>query len=442
MGPVMRAGSPEPLSSGNLARASVAESPPAASSVSRRALGVDVARAVALIGMIAVHVFPEENADGQMSWAFGIFGGRAAALFAVLAGVSIAFVERRSHGQLSGRTLAADRMALVVRGLLILWIGLLLGYLGAIVTIIPYFGVLFLLVVPFYGRSSGFLLLAVPVFAIGGPVLRHLFAADMPERPNDTVDYTVATATSHPLVFVTDMLLAGDYPALLWMVYVCVGIVIGRQTLTSRKLALVLAGWGTVLAATTWAISKLLLGPAGGLERLVAATPDLTRAEIVEQLAYGPEDEVLPDTTWWWLTAISPYSNTPLNLLHNLGAAVAALGIVLLLTHRGGRIFTPFAAMGAMTLTLYSAHCVVEMLEVLDEDRPVVALWIQVIAFMLFAVIWRNSVGRGPLETIISDASDWVRTRVGTPRNKTREETPGREKPGSRRKTAADSGAT
>ncbi|MCY1159878.1 MAG: hypothetical protein MOP51_2903, partial [Citricoccus sp.] len=50
---------------------------------SQRALGVDVARALALIGMISVHVLPEENPEGGMSLAFGIAGGRGAALFAL-----------------------------------------------------------------------------------------------------------------------------------------------------------------------------------------------------------------------------------------------------------------------------------------------------------------------------------------------------------------------
>ena len=35
---------------------------------------------------------------------------------------------------------------------------------------------------------------------------------------------------------------------------------------------------------------------------------------------------------------------------------------------------------------------------------------IQTIGFMLFALLWRNTVGRVPLETIIPESSDWLRT--------------------------------
>lgn len=393
---------------------------PAARPRSRRAVGVDVARAVALIGMIAVHVFPAENEDETgLSWAFGLFGGRAAALFAVLAGVSIAFVERRSRGQLHGRTLTADRAALVVRGLLILVVGLLLGHLETpILTIIPYFGVLFILALPFYGRSSRLLLIAAGVFAVLGPALRHLVIDRVPERIDPDSDYTFVTATERPDLFVADMLLTGYYPAILWMTYLCVGIVIGRQQLTSRRFALILLGWGSALAFLSWTLSKLLLGPLGGTRHLLEATPSLDGEDVAEILLFGP-DVAVPTTTWWWLAVVSPYSETPLNLVHNLGTAVAFLGLALLVTHRGGKVFSPFAAIGAMTLTLYSAHCVVLMLEVLpEEDLPEAALWIQVLAFMLFAMLWRSALGRGPLESVISEASDWTRQRVRGPREK------------------------
>ena len=149
-----------------------------------------------------------------MRWAFAIFGGRAAALLALLAVASIAFVERRSRGQLSGRNLTVDRAALVVRDPLILLVGLLLGHLGwPSFTIIPYYGILLLLAVPIYGRSSRFLLLAAPVFAIVGPILRHIYAGAIPEQADQEDDYTLVTAARQPVLFGLDMLLTGFCPA-------------------------------------------------------------------------------------------------------------------------------------------------------------------------------------------------------------------------------------
>jgi uncharacterized membrane protein len=383
----------------------------------KRAIGIDVARSIALIGMVAVHIYPEADAKGVMTWPFAVFAGRSAALFALLAGVSIAFVERRSRGKLYGRNLGADRGALVFRGLLIMLAGLLLGYLNAPVDVIlPYFGILFLLAIPFYGRSNRLLLISGVLFATLGPVLLFLFGHSFPQQPDPTSNYTLKSIFQYPVPFVANMLLTGFYPTLLWMAYICVGIVIGRQVLTSRKVAIALAAWGAGLALSTWFLSHLLLGPVGGFQRLVEATPTMTSSQINHLLTYGPPAPLMPNSSWWWLAAVGQYTNTPLNVVHNLGAAMALTGVMLLLTHSGGRIFSPLAAMGAMTLTLYSAHVIILSLDVLDSDRPLVSLWIMIISFMLFALLWRSSMGRGPLEQIVSDASDWVRNLIRTPR--------------------------
>jgi uncharacterized membrane protein len=386
----------------------------------KRAIGIDVARAIALIGMVAVHIYPLADADNVKTWAFEVFGGRAAALFALLAGVSVAFVERRSRGKLYGRNLWADRGALVSRGLLIMLAGLLLAYLDTDVDIIlPYFGFLYLLVIPFYGRSNRLLLISGVLFATLGPVLLFLFGHNLPAQPDPTANYTLTSVFQYPVPFLAEVLLTGYYPTLLWMAYICVGIVIGRQVLTSKKVALTITAWGAGLALSTWFLSYFLLGPAGGLQRLVEATPTMTGAEISDLLAYGPPGApLMPDTTWWWQAAIGPYTNTPLNVVHNLGAAMALTGVALLLTRSGGRIFSPLAAIGAMTLTLYSAHLIVLWLDVLDSGQPLVSLCIMIISFMLFALVWRSSMGKGPLEQIIADSSDWIRNRIRHPEEK------------------------
>ena len=59
---------------------------------SARLVGVDLARAVALLGMMSVHVLPELDAAEAVTPAYLIFAGRAAALFALLAGTGLALM--------------------------------------------------------------------------------------------------------------------------------------------------------------------------------------------------------------------------------------------------------------------------------------------------------------------------------------------------------------
>ncbi|OLT04071.1 hypothetical protein BJF90_24620 [Pseudonocardia sp. CNS-004] len=57
-----------------------------------RVVGVDVARGLALIGMIATHVFGTLDDDGDPVIAHVVAGGRAATTFVLVAGVSLAFL--------------------------------------------------------------------------------------------------------------------------------------------------------------------------------------------------------------------------------------------------------------------------------------------------------------------------------------------------------------
>ena len=58
-----------------------------------RLIGLDVARCLALLGMVATHVLDERTPGGDLTTAQWLAGGRASALFAVLAGVSLALME-------------------------------------------------------------------------------------------------------------------------------------------------------------------------------------------------------------------------------------------------------------------------------------------------------------------------------------------------------------
>src|SRR4051812_50038440 len=58
----------------------------------RRVVAVDVARGVALLAMMTVHVLPGTDEEGRVSTAYAVASGRASALFAVLARVGVALL--------------------------------------------------------------------------------------------------------------------------------------------------------------------------------------------------------------------------------------------------------------------------------------------------------------------------------------------------------------
>src|SRR5690349_16459553 len=92
----------------------------------RRIVGLDVARCLALLGMVATHVFDERGPDGGLTTGQWLAGGRASALFAVLAGVTLALMTG-GRTPVVGRERLAATAAIAVRALLVAVLGMALA---------------------------------------------------------------------------------------------------------------------------------------------------------------------------------------------------------------------------------------------------------------------------------------------------------------------------
>jgi uncharacterized membrane protein len=386
--------------------------------VKARLAGVDATRGVALLGMMAVHSLYESDAQGHPTWTFAIFGGRAAATFAVLAGVGIAFMTGR--GRVRRADAGGTAAALAARALVVLAIGLALGYtdaaLGAV--ILPYYAVMFLLAIPLVFLPTWAVAVAGVLIAGGLPVLSHIALDRLP--PATLLNPTLGYLLHHPLGLLAELSITGEYPALPWMAYLCAGIFLGRLTLARVKVAVWLLAGGTALAVAATAVSWLLLHHYGGLAQIEAAVPRsvLSASETREMLALGG-DGTVPTSTWWWLAVDSPHTSTTPDLLGTIGTAVALLGLLLLAGHVTAKwpqriiavIQKPLAAAGGMTLTLYTAHIMF-----INSDYDVYSAGtgyaLQVAAVLLIGLGWRATAGRGPLESLVSMLASRARRAV------------------------------
>ncbi|GER24421.1 hypothetical protein NCCP1664_29160 [Zafaria cholistanensis] len=370
-----------------------------------RILAVDAARCLALIGMMGVHVLPEANPADEPSATWILFAGRASALFALLAGVSLAF---GSGGRtlLRGQALKAARVGTAARALLVLAIGLLIGYTEPDVEIIlAYYGVMFLLAVPLLGLGPRALAGLCAVFALAGPVLMLALQDVLPASPDGNP--TLTSLLGDPWVTATQLLFTGGYPAVPWMAYMCAGLAIGRMDLGARldlgarRTGKRLLGFGVLLAAGAWAVSGLA----------TAWAWDLGWRQTARMLVHG-RDARFEEDSWWWLAASTPYSDMPLELVHTIGTAMVALGVLLLAGRALRQVIEVLAPAGSMTLTLYSAHLLFLSVGLLGGS-PFESFGLQVGAALLVGVLWHNLVGRGPLEAAVSAVSTRARARVG-----------------------------
>ncbi|WP_130294593.1 heparan-alpha-glucosaminide N-acetyltransferase domain-containing protein [Pseudonocardia sediminis] len=385
-------------------------------SAASRLIGVDVARGLALFGIIAVHALVEGNEDGSPATNYLVFGGRSAALFALLAGVAFAFMTRRRRVR-PGADLTAAAATLATRAGLLLVVGLALGWTDPEIAavILPYYAIMFLLAIPLVLLPTGVLAGLTVVLAGGLPVLSALLR---PALPVPTLDNPhLGDIFSDPLGLLSELTFTGAYPALTWVTYLCAGIAVGRLRLSSIRTALGLLGGGAAAALAATGASWYLLGAMGGYARIAAVTPpaQLETAPTIVDFVNASPDGVTPTTTWWWMATIAPHSGTPLDLVQTIGSALGVLGLALLLTHVPGRligyVLRPVAAAGSMTLTLYTLS-LLYMNSGLDDFDPVPGYVFQVVAAMLIGVAWKRAVGRGPLEAAVSMLSHAARDRV------------------------------
>jgi len=375
-----------------------------------RLIGLDAARGVALLGMMAVHALWAFDAQDEVTWHFSLAAGRSAAAFAVLAGVGIALMTRRRQVPKEERRGVTAMLA--TRALVIGTIGLALGHTDASLAtvILVFYAGLFVLAIPLSFLSTRVLAVLAPTIAIVVPVVSHLLRPSLPEAAGGHPSFH--ELFYHPVTLVNDVFITGFYPVLAWTAYICAGLVIGRLQLSSRRVATRLLVGGLAVAVGASALSWLLLGPLGGDQRLNAAASASGRSatDVSQTLTWGAGG-VTPTETWWWLATTAPHSTTPLDLLHTGGTSVALIGGMLLLARSWPLLLAPLAAAGSMTLTLYTAH-ILFMNSPLDVFPATPGYVIQVVFALSFAVIWHATFGRGPLESLTTAASKAARRRA------------------------------
>ncbi|AMC33890.1 DUF418 domain-containing protein [Janthinobacterium sp. B9-8] len=348
----------------------------------QRILGFDLARALAIFGMVIVNfkIVMHANSSENMAWLkiVNIIDGRASALFVILAGVGLSLLTRQSR--LSGdlQSLAVERKALFKRAGFLFILGLLyieiwpadiLHYYGIYISI----GALCLMLPSRYIMVLVLLLLIASSFLFG--MLNYSTAWDW---------QTLAYADLWTIKgFARNLIFNGFHPVLPWLGFLLLGMVIGRQNLgqVAMRERLFLLG---LFAAALAELIVLFLPYA----RLMGMP-----------LAY----EVFFST--------QPMPPLPVYFIGAAGSATVIITLCVALGEKYGKKawLMPFVYTGQLGLTFYLAHVILGMglLESLGllENQSLVFSVMSALSFCVFAVIfascWRKFYRLGPLESVL-----------------------------------------
>lgn len=334
----------------------------------RRLHGLDLARYLALAGMVLVNfrLALAVPAEGT-SWLAGVFRlleGKASATFVTLAGLGLVLATQRSGWMQASRQTWRRAAFLLALGLLNLTL--------FPADILHYYAVYFALAVLWLRASPRVLLASIVALAVVS--FWALLHWNYSEGWNwQTLEY--AGLWNWPGA-VRNLLFNGFHPLLPWMCFFLLGMLLARLPLSQPRVQLALLLLGV-----------LLLGAGQGVQCLAQGTP------------------------WQAWLGTQPMPPGPVYVLTGAGAACSVIAACLWLTRvHPGDWLEPLTAAGRMTLTLYVGHILLgmgtlEWLGLLDgtASLPAVLLW--ALLFLMLATgaawLWSWRFARGPLEAVM-----------------------------------------
>ncbi|MFC4139920.1 MULTISPECIES: heparan-alpha-glucosaminide N-acetyltransferase domain-containing protein [unclassified Microbacterium] len=394
----------------------------------RRFVGIDLARFIAIVGMMSAHLLSGLAADPNamlvgrlLNVAEILFvASTAATTFAVLGGVSLVLLTRSMRGAPAWRIY----ISICIRGVAIALIGWGLMQLNSPISVVlPYFGIAMIIAATALWLPSWVIGAIAAVLWVFGAAVNARVRAGLAAIPVDTtpsIPEQIARSAR-------DLLLTGHYPAITWVAYMLTGILLARLLLRARR-------DGTLRRVTLWLWVAglavfLFLTAIGRVARYRPAWFGLPT---------GLDDQVLagargapPGTDLWMLLMPSAHSGSPADMLRTVAGACFLIGLLVMLFDagrpRGGFVLEAIRCAGAAPLTIYSAHVIATAAvshwrtQQFIEGHPVspdLPLWnfvIQVACVLAIGAVLAMLRRRGPLEALLGlvSGSSRIKRRTG-----------------------------
>jgi uncharacterized protein len=357
----------------------------------QRIIGFDLARALALFGMVIVNFSIAMNADTGSEFLIrfaALFEGRASALFVILAGIGVTFLTNTARKSKDSAIVYKSRVSLIKRALLLITIGLIYTPVWE-ADILHFYGFYFLIAATIFMTSNRFLLLVSVAIMLSFPALMLFFNYD--------TNWDWSTLTYLNLWsfdgMVRHILFNGFHPVFPWAAFLIFGMWLGRidlsQTVIKKRLLI-----GAVIALITTEVVFYLI-----------------RFYIGDGAGFGASHE---EVTLLFSTAMIP--PFPQYLISAGSSACIVLVGCLYISDKfnESHIVKWLYKTGQLSLTLYVAHVLLGM-GVLDSINrlnnqtisfSILSSLIFCICGVVFSVFWLKYFKTGPLE--------WIFRKVAT----------------------------
>lgn len=350
-----------------------------------RIIGIDVARALAIIGMILVNfkmIFGQEGTSWLQNFT-AIFEGKAAALFVILAGIGIAFMTNSAVKNNDIAKLRQARKRVFKRAILLFVIGLSYILIWP-ADILHFYGIYILFTLLLLRQEPIVALICAVGIVVLYPVLMFFISYDLGW---DFSDYSYADFWTFEGFF-RNLFYNGFHPVLPWIAFMLLGLWFGRQDLNNEKFIKRIFFICLGIAILIKLLSKALL-------IFLSEGNELILTELAQVLDTSP----MPPLPIYMFSASS------------IALCVICSCIWIAKRMQHGLVIKALQSTGQLALTFYVAHIVigVGLMEVVSSTSlgsfsitfSVVYAIIFSAVCIVFATIWMHYKKIGPLEWIL-----------------------------------------
>lgn len=351
----------------------------------QRIAGFDIARALAIFGMVIVNFKIAMNAETGtpllMSFS-GLFEGRASALFVILAGVGVTFLTNKARASSDRSLVLKNRLSLIKRGLLLIAFGLLYTPIWE-ADILHFYGFYFLIAATIFTVNDRALLFITTIIILVFPALMMFL--------NYEQNWNWSTLTYENFWsfdgMVRHIAFNGFHPVFPWAAFLIFGMWLGRLDLSQSFMRKKLFAWSLITLLVTEYSFYLI------------------RAVIGDGSTLGMTTE---EVTFLFSTSIIP--PLPQYIISAGSSAVVVLVACLFFSERfsESNINKWLYKTGQLSLTLYVAHVIMGMglleaigrLENQSINFSLLSALIFCVCGIVFSVVWFKYFKSGPLEWI------------------------------------------
>lgn len=356
----------------------------------KRIIGIDVARALAVIGMIIVNfkvVFGDNGQNWLKSFA-SIFDGKAAATFVVLAGVGFALMTNSAIKNNDKVKLKIAYSRIAKRALFLFIVGI--SYIAVWpADILHFYGIYMAITILLLTRNEKTILISAVSLIIAFPILM-MFLNYETGWNFSTLDYLDFWTIKG---FIRNLFFNGFHPAIPWTTFMLFGFWFGKQNLHDNKF----------IKKTFWISTTIFISI-----QVLSYLSILILSEG-SQKAANELTEIL---------GTNPMPPLPIYMFNGISIAFAIISACIIIAKRfeDNIIIDALNKTGQLALTFYVAHVIIGMgiveainpsnMEKYSVEFSVIYALVFSLFCIIFAVIWRKYKKSGPLEWVMRKVTD------------------------------------